>query len=153
MKFNNIINKLNNNYNRNGNNDDNDGIDKEYKDDGTNYSIISGKVMAAFIAASIGLLSIGVLTYLRDSIQWLVVIWKPTASLGGVMLYGYLIWVFSWIILYFTLRNINIQKSNDNNNGRTTIKKGLKVYLIVFFVSLSITTILIEISLKWLPLF
>src|SRR5918912_1275626 len=114
MKFNNIINKLNNNYNRNGNNDDNDGRDKEYKDDGTNYSIISGKVMAAFIAASIGLLSIGVLTYLRDSIQWLVLIWKPTASLGGVMLYGYLIWVFSWIILYFALRNINIKKSNNN---------------------------------------
>ncbi len=155
MKKDNIVNDLinNNSSSRNNDNSDNGDNNKDHNDrNGANYSILSGKVMAAFIAASIGLLSIGVLTYLRDNILWLVVIWQPTAALGGVMLYGYLIWVISWIVLYFTLRNVRIKKSN-NDSGRTTIKKDLKVWLIVFFVSLSITTILIEISLKWLPLF
>jgi hypothetical protein len=156
MKKDNIVNDLINNNSSSRNNDnDNNGDNNKNRNDtnGTDYSILSGKVMAAFIAASIGLLSIGVLTYLRDSIQWLVVIWKPTASLGGVILYGCLIWVVSWIILYFSLRNVRIKKSNDNNSGGFKIKKDLKVCLIVFFLSLTITTILIEISLKWLPLF
>jgi hypothetical protein len=158
MKKENIVNDFintNSSSSRNNDNNDNGDNNKDHDDgNGANYSILSGKVMAAFIAASIGLLSIGVLTYLRDSILWFVVIWKPTAALGGVMLYGYLIWVISWIILYFSLRNVRIKKSNDNNNcGRTKIKRDLKVCLIVFFLSLTITTILIEISLKWLPLF
>jgi hypothetical protein len=151
-KEHNVNDFINNNSNKNNSNSNDDNNRDRNHENGANYSMLSGKVMAAFIAASIGLLSIGVLTYLRESIQWLVEIWKPTASLGGVMLYGYLIWVISWIVLYFTLRNAGIKKSNNIRN-RTTIKKDLRVWLIVFFISLSITTVLIELSLKWQPIF
>jgi hypothetical protein len=102
-------------------------------------SISNGKVVAAIISVSIGLILMGVMTYTRESLQAQLVIWKPIASVGGIWLYGYLAWIISWMILYKAL-------------GKKQKIGNMKVWIVVFFVSLGVTTVLMEASLEWPPL-
>src|SRR5918993_5315700 len=68
---------------------------------------VSGRIGAAFIACSISIISIGILTAIRQIFpfnEWLV----PNIALaqyGGIFLYSHLLWISSWVILYFGLRN------------------------------------------------
>jgi hypothetical protein len=67
---------------------------------------VSGSIAAAFIACSISIISIGILTVIRHTFpfnEWLV----PHSLLsqdGGIFLYSQLIWIASWILLYFQLK-------------------------------------------------
>lgn len=96
----------------------------------------NGKVVAAIISASIGIVLMGVLTFTRKSITDTLAIWEPIAAVGGIWLYGYLVWIASWGILYKVL-------------GKRQKIGNMKIWLAVFFVSLAISTILMEASLKW----
>jgi hypothetical protein len=100
----------------------------------------NGKVAAAIIAASIGIVLMGVLTFTRKSITDTLVIWQPIAVVGGIWLYGYLAWIASWGILHKVL-------------GRRQKMGNMKIWVAVFFVSLAISTILMEASLKWPRIF
>ncbi|HEU5120422.1 MAG TPA: hypothetical protein VFT71_05500, partial [Candidatus Nitrosocosmicus sp.] len=74
----------------------------------------------------------------RNSILDILVIFKPIAAVGGIWLYGYVSWIICWVVLYKTI-------------GKKKIEN-VKIWVIVFFSSLAVATILIESSLKWLPL-
>ncbi len=100
----------------------------------------NGKVAAAIISASIGLVLMGIFTYTRDSLTDTLEIWTPIAAVGGIWLYGYLAWIISWGILYKGL-------------GKRQKVGNMKIWLAVFFVSLAISTILMEASLKWPRIF
>lgn len=100
----------------------------------------NGKVAAAIISASIGIVLMGVLTYTRKSLIDTLEIWEPIAAVGGIWLYGYLVWIASWGILYKVL-------------GKRQKIGNMKIWLAVFFVSLAISTILMEAILKWPRIF
>ena len=93
-------------------------------------------MVAAIVSASIGIILMGVLTITRSSLTDTLAIWKPIAAVGGIWLYGYLVWIVSWGILYKVL-------------GKRQKVGNMKIWLAVFFVSLAISTILMEASLEW----
>ena len=107
--------------------------------DKINKTTYEGKVAAAIISASIGLILLGSLTFTRNSILDILVIFKPVAALGGIWLYSYISWIICWIVLYKTI-------------GKKQKIGNIKIWVIVFFGSLGVATILIESSLKWPPL-
>jgi plastocyanin len=99
---------------------------------------VSGAVAAAIIAASIGLVAIGVLTYIRDEEPfktWLV-LYTPTAQYGGIFLYGNVIWGMLWAGLFLALRH-------KQNMGT------LRTWLLFFLISLGVGMVLAEASLDW----
>jgi plastocyanin len=105
---------------------------------GLSTTKVSGTVAAAIIAASIGIVAMGVLTYMRHMgplEEWLVP-YMPTAQYGGIFLYSNVIWGILWLGLFLGLRN-------KQNLG--TLKK----WLIFFLISLGIGTGLAEASLNW----
>lgn len=105
-----------------------------------NLDTSSGKVVASIIAASIGLLIMGVMTYTRGFIKETLTIFEPISVVGGIWFYGYTVWIISWIILYKAI-------------GKKQKVGNMKIWVSVFFVSLVICTVFIEASLKWwLPL-
>src|SRR5215212_811041 len=67
---------------------------------------VSGSIAAAFIACSISIISIGILTAIRHTFpfnDWLVS-HILLGQYGGIFLYSHLIWIVSWILLYFQLK-------------------------------------------------
>jgi hypothetical protein len=105
---------------------------------GLSRTKVSGGVAAAIIAASLGLVAIGILAYVRADEpfhSWLVV-YKPTSQYGGIFLYGNVIWGAIWIGLFFALRH-------KQNTGT------LKIWLIFFLISLAVGTVLVLASLDW----
>jgi plastocyanin len=99
---------------------------------------VSGTVAAAIIAASIGLVAMGVLTYIRKAEPfktWLVP-YTPTAQYGGIFLYSNVIWGMLWTGLFFALRH-------KQNMGI------LRTWLLFFLISLGAGTALAEASLDW----
>jgi hypothetical protein len=101
--------------------------------------VSNGKVAAAVISASIGLVLMGIFTYERGPLLGFLQIWKPIAAVGGIWLYGYLAWIISWMILYKAL-------------GKKEKIANMKVWLVVFFASLAVSTVLMLASLDWPPL-
>jgi plastocyanin len=99
---------------------------------------VSGAVVAAIIAASIGLVAIGILTYFRqvEPLKTWLVPYEPTAQYGGIFLYTKVIWGILWIGLFFALRHR--QKMGT-----------LRTWLLFFFISLGIGTALAVASLDW----
>ena len=103
---------------------------------------VSGSVAAAFIACSISILSIGILTAIRHTFpfnEWLV----PYSSLsqyGGIFLYSHLIWVSSWVILYLKLKN----KINFGH---------IKQWMIIFIGSVLGATLIMMYILNWMKVF
>jgi plastocyanin len=99
---------------------------------------VSGVVVAAIIAASIGLVAIGVLTYIRKAEPfktWLVS-YTPTAQYGGIFLYSKVMWGIGWVGLFFALRH-----RHDMGTIRT--------WLLFFLISLGVGTVLAVASLDW----
>jgi plastocyanin len=99
---------------------------------------VSGVVVAAIIAASIGLVAIGVLTYIRkvEPFKTWLVPYAPAAQYGGIFLYTKVIWGIVWIGLFFALRH-------RQNMG--TIRR----WLLFFLISLGVGTALAVASLDW----
>jgi plastocyanin len=99
---------------------------------------VSGAVVAAIIAASIGLVAIGILTYFRqvEPLKTWLVPYEPAAQYGGIFLYTKVIWGILWIGLFFALRHR--QKMGT-----------LRTWLLFFFISLGIGTALAVASLDW----
>ena len=67
---------------------------------------ISGSIAAAFIACSISIISIVILTAIRHTFpfnEWLVP-HSPLSQYGGIFLYSHIIWIASWILLYSQLQ-------------------------------------------------
>jgi hypothetical protein len=95
----------------------------------------SGKVAAAFLAVSISIIILGILSYFRTQLPWLE-IYKPIAVYGGILVYSYVICGVLWTGLYLLLR----QKEKIGN---------LNVWITIFIISVIVSTILIEASLKW----
>lgn len=99
---------------------------------------VSGAVAAAFLAASISIAAIGVLTYIRDIEPfhtWLVP-YTPTAQYGGIFLYSNVIWGILWVGLFFALR-------------RRQEAGTLKTWLVFFVISLAVSIAFVEASLSW----
>lgn len=99
----------------------------------------SGKVAAIFIATSASLLLAGIMTplWVKLEASWLVV-YSPAAGYSGVYFYSHLAWAALWAGLYFGLRH-------KQSVGT------IKIWLIVFIISLSVATGLALASLPWLP--
>jgi plastocyanin len=90
------------------------------------------------IAASIGLVALGVLTYIRkvEPFKTWLVPYAPAALYGGIFLYTKVIWGMVWVGLFFALRH----RQNMGN---------LRSWLLFFLVSLGIGTVLAVTSLDW----
>ena len=103
---------------------------------------VSGSIAAAFIACSISIISIGILTAIRHTFpfnEWLV----PhilLAQYGGIFLYSHLIWIASWILLYFQLKK------------RTTFGN-IRQWMIIFIGSILATTLIMMYILNWMKVF
>lgn len=105
---------------------------------GLSKTRVSGAVVAAIVAASIGIAAMGVLTYMRKAEPfktWLVP-YTPTAQYGGIFLYSNVIWGASWVGLFIALRH-----RQDAGTLRT--------WLLFFLISLGIGTGFAEASLNW----
>jgi hypothetical protein len=100
----------------------------------------SGKVAAAFISASVAILILGVLTYVRKADPWnkWLVVYEPAAQYSGIFFYSELSWAVIWAGLYFALRNRHV--------GNT------RLWLATFLVALGASAGLVVASLRWLPL-
>lgn len=98
-------------------------------------SEVSGKVAAIFIASSVSIVIIGILTYMRKQLPWLE-IYPPAGTFSGIWFYGYIIWAILWTGLFFLLRNKEIFGN-------------IKIWLALFLASLAASTLLIEASLNW----
>jgi hypothetical protein len=103
---------------------------------------VSGSIAAAFIACSISIISIGILTAIRHTFpfnEWLV----PTSLLsqyGGIFLYSHLIWIASWILLYSQLKK------------RITFGQ-IRHWMIIFIGSVLSTTLIMMYVLDWMKIF
>ena len=99
---------------------------------------VSGAVVAAIIAASIGLVALGVLTYFRgvEPFKTWLVPYAAAAQYGGIFLYTKVIWGIVWVGLFFALRH----KQNVGN---------LRTWLLFFLISLGVGTALAVASLDW----
>jgi plastocyanin len=99
---------------------------------------VSGAVVAAIIAASIGLVAIGILTYFRqvEPLKTWLVPYIPASQYGGIFLYTKVIWGILWVGLFFALRHR--QKMGT-----------LRTWLLFFLISLGIGTALAVASLDW----
>jgi hypothetical protein len=95
----------------------------------------SGKIAAAFLAVCTSIAILGILSFFRTQLPWLD-IYKPIAVYGGILVYSYVICGVLWAGLYFVLRH----KEKIGN---------LKVWTIIFIITIIGSTILIEASLKW----
>jgi hypothetical protein len=98
---------------------------------------VSGKVAAAFLSASIAMVVMGVLTFVRKDQQWLVP-YGPAAQYGGIFMYSEITWAVLWMGLYIAMRN-------KERVGT------IKFWLVFFLMSLAVATGLAESSLKWFP--
>src|SRR5919106_1245810 len=63
---------------------------------------VSGAVVAAIIAASIGLVALGILTYFRtvEPLKTWLVPYAPASQYGGIFLYTKVIWGILWVGLF-----------------------------------------------------
>ena len=103
---------------------------------------VSGRIAAAFIACSISIISIGILTAIRQIFpfnEWLVP-HIALAQYGGIFLYSHLLWISSWAILYFGLRN----KRHFGN---------IRQWMIIFIGSVLATTLMMIYVLDWMKIF
>jgi hypothetical protein len=100
---------------------------------------VSGKVAAIFIASSISIIILGILTYTRKQLPWLE-IYSPAGTFSGIWFYSYIIWAVLWVVLYFLLRNKQSAGS-------------IRLWLLLFLASLTASSVLIEMSLNWSLLF
>jgi plastocyanin len=105
---------------------------------GLSKTQVSGAVVAAIIAASIALVALGVLTYLRktEPLKTWLVPYTPTAQYGGIFLYSNVIWGVLWAGLFLAFRH-------RHNVGT------LRSWLVFFLVSLGLGTGLAISSLDW----
>jgi plastocyanin len=105
---------------------------------GLSKTQVSGAVVAAMIAASIALVALGVLTYLRktEPLETWLVPYTPTAQYGGIFLYSNVIWGVMWVGLFFALR----QRQNVGT---------LRSWLVFFLASLGVGSGLAMASLDW----
>lgn len=97
--------------------------------------LVEGKVAAAFIASSVAIIAIGLLTFLRKQLPWLE-FYSPAGTFSGIWFFSYALWGILWLGLFLLLR-------------RRERVGSIKTWLILFFGSLAVTTILVEASLKW----
>ena len=102
----------------------------------------SGRIAAAFIACSISIISIGILTAIRQIFpfnEWLVP-HIALAQYGGIFLYSHLLWISSWVILYLGLRN-------KHHFG------SIRQWMIIFIGSILAATIIAMYDLGWMEVF
>ena len=103
---------------------------------------VSGSIAAAFIACSISIISIGILTAIRHTFpfnEWLVP-HIALAQYGGIFLYSHLLWISSWVILYLGLRN-------KHHFG------SIRQWMIIFIGSVLATTLMMMYVLDWMKIF
>jgi hypothetical protein len=103
---------------------------------------VSGRIGAAFIACSISIISIGILTAIRQIFpfnEWLVP-YIALAQYGGIFLYSHILWISSWVILYFGLRN-------KRHFG------SIRQWMIIFIGSVLATTLIAMYDLGWMEVF
>ena len=103
---------------------------------------VSGRIAAAFIACSTSIISIGILTAIRQIFpfnEWLIP-HIALAQYGGIFLYSHLLWISSWVILYVGLRN----KRHFGN---------IKQWMVIFIGSVLATTLIAMYDLGWMEVF
>ncbi|MFQ5970244.1 MAG: hypothetical protein ACE5J2_07120 [Nitrososphaerales archaeon] len=98
-------------------------------------TVAEGKVAATFIASSIAIIVIGILVFIRKQLPWLE-LYSPAGTFSGIWFYSYVLWGILWLGLFLLLR-------------RRESAGSIKTWLILFFASLAVATVLIEMSLKW----
>ena len=108
----------------------------------TAAAAVSGRIAAAFIACSISIISIGILTAIRQIFpfnEWLVP-YIALAQYGGIFLYSHLLWISSWAILYFGLRNKHQFGS-------------IRQWMLIFIGSILAATLIVMYDLGWMEVF
>src|SRR5918994_2140848 len=103
---------------------------------------VSGSIAAAFIACSISIISIGILTAIRHTFpfnEWLV----PNSLLGqygGIFFFYYFFLIKRWVFFFFQLKKkINFLK--------------IKNLIIIFIGSVLATTLIMMYVLDWMKIF
>lgn len=100
---------------------------------------VSGSLAAMFISSSLTSVLIGILVYIRKQLAFLEV-YAAAGTLSGIWLYSYLIWIILWLTGYAALRNRKEAGS-------------LRMWTIIFVVSVIVGTLLALATLKWNTLF
>jgi len=96
---------------------------------------VSGSVTSAFLSSSAALILVGLLAYFRGSLS-LLEIYPAAGTLVGIWIYSYVGWLVAWFILYTMLR----RKESAGTLGTCVA---------IFMVSMLLSILLIEASLKW----
>jgi hypothetical protein len=64
---------------------------------------VPGRLGATFLSSSITILLFGMMVSCQDGLLRPMLALLPMPALGSMICLGYLIWVFSWIVLYYIL--------------------------------------------------
>lgn len=94
---------------------------------------VSGVTASTLLSASIGILLVGVLAFLRMGLPFLEV-YPPAGTFGGIWLYSYLAWGGVWAFSYLILKRYQ----------SVWTLKGWSIFLLI---SILVSTIFIEASL------
>ena len=97
---------------------------------------VPGCLGAVFLSSSITVLLFGVMVSCRDGILKPMLALLPMPALGGIICLGYLIWFFSWIVLYYIL------------SGRESVGT-LPVWTAIVLGATLLGSLIAEVSFAW----
>jgi hypothetical protein len=97
---------------------------------------VPGRLGATFLSSSITILLFGMMVSCQDGILKPMLALLPMPALGGIICLGYLIWFFSWIVLYYIL------------SGRESVGT-LPVWTAVVLGATLLSILIAEVSFAW----
>jgi hypothetical protein len=97
---------------------------------------VPGRLSAAFLSSAITVLLFGVLVSCQGGVLRPMLALLPMPALGGIICLGYLIWFFSWIVLYYIL------------SGRESVGT-LPVWTAIVLGATVLSILIVEVSFAW----
>ena len=97
---------------------------------------VPGRLGATFLSSSITMLLFGVMVSCQGGILRPLLALLPMPALGGMICLSYLIWFFSWIVLYFIL------------SGRESVGT-LPVWTAIVLGATLLSILIAEVSFAW----
>ena len=97
---------------------------------------VPGRLGATFLSSSITMLLFGVMVSCQHGLLKPLLALLPMPALGGMICLSYLIWFFSWIVLYFIL------------SGRESVGT-LPVWTAIVLGATLLSILIAEVSFAW----
>ena len=97
---------------------------------------VPGRLGATFLSSSITILLFGMMVSCQDGLLRPMLALLPMPALGSMICLGYLIWFFSWIVLYYIL------------SGRESVGT-LPVWTAIVLGATLLSILIAEVSFTW----